>query len=84
MPPKTTGPHKQLVNLAYKVSEQVDQLLLDRVVNEELKKAREELENIQKRIEKFMSQFRHIADELELGIQTWQGVPTLEKSEDES
>ena len=84
MPPKTAEPHRQLVNLAYKVSEQVDQLLLDRVVNEELKNARKELADVQKRIGKFMSQFRRIADELELGTQTWQELVALEESEDES
>jgi len=84
MPPKTAEPHRQLVNLAYKVSEQVDQLLLDRVVNEELKNARKELADVQKRIEKFMSQFRRIADELELGTEPWKGLEAVEDSEDES
>jgi hypothetical protein len=82
MPAKNAEPHNQLVALAIKVRNQTQELLVDRVINEELKKARKELADIRKRTDKFFLEFRRIADELELG--SIDGENETESSEEDS
>ena len=84
MPSKVAEPHKQLVALAIKVQNQCNDLLLDRNINQELRKARKEVADLRQRIDKFLNEFTHIAHELELGIQLWNGEESSgESSESE-
>ncbi len=63
--------HKDLVGLAIKVKDQCEELLQDREINEELKKAKKELADVRKRVDTFFEKFRLIADELEYEIGRW-------------
>ncbi len=82
MPPKTAEPHTQLVSLAIKVRDQCAQLLLDRNIDQELKKQRQEYHDLKRRIEKFLTDFRQIADELVLGLDSCQQFPSSEDSDE--
>ncbi len=67
MPTLAVKQHKELVRLAHKNAELVEELLRDREIDERLKAARKELKDLNRRINTFLDAFRRIVDDLEIG-----------------
>jgi hypothetical protein len=67
MPALVVKHHRELVRLAHKNQELVEELLRDREIDERLKAARKELKDLKNRIDTFLDAFRQIVDDLEIG-----------------
>jgi 5-bromo-4-chloroindolyl phosphate hydrolysis protein len=67
MPALVVKHHRELVRLAHKNQELVEELLRDREIDERLKAARKELKDLKHRIDTFLDAFRQIVDDLEIG-----------------